>query len=69
MNKHKTYFNWSSGTDSALALHHLLKDDRFSVEELITTVNSHYNLVSMHGLRKELLLAQTDALNIPASLI
>jgi len=52
-----------------LALYLLLQDDRFSVEELITTINSHYNRVSMHGLRKELLLAQTDALNIPASVI
>ncbi|WOD44268.1 ATP-binding protein [Hwangdonia lutea] len=69
MNKHKTYFNWSTGKDSALALYHLLKDERFSVEELITTINSHYNRVSMHGLRKELLVAQTDALNIPASII
>ena len=52
-----------------MALYLLLQDDRFSVEELITTINSHYNRVSMHGLRKELLLAQTDALNIPASVI
>ncbi len=69
MKTHKTYFNWSSGKDSALALYHLLNDQRYSVEELITTVNSHYNRVSMHGLRKELLVAQTKALNIPASLI
>lgn len=69
MNKHKTYFNWSSGKDSALALYHVLQDKRFSVDELITTINSHYNRVSMHGLRKELLMAQTDALNIPASVI
>ena len=52
-----------------MALYLLLQDDRFSVEELITTINSHYNRVSIHGLRKELLLAQTDALNIPASVI
>lgn len=69
MNKHKTYFNWSSGKDSALALYHLLNNDAYSVEELITTVNMHYNRVSMHGLRQELLTAQTNALNIPASLI
>ncbi|GAB1857363.1 diphthine--ammonia ligase [Flavobacteriaceae bacterium MHTCC 0001] len=67
--QHKTYFNWSSGKDSALALYHLLKDDHYTVDELVTTVNSHYNRVSMHGLRKELLIAQTNALNIPASLI
>jgi len=69
MQKHKTYFNWSSGKDSALALHHLLQNKDYSVEKLITTVNSHYNRVSMHGLRKELLITQTNALNIPASLI
>ncbi|WP_034044077.1 ATP-binding domain-containing protein [Wocania ichthyoenteri] len=69
MNKNKTYFNWSSGKDSALALYHLLKDERYLVDELITTINSHYNRVSMHGLRKELLIAQTNAINIPASLI
>ncbi|MFD1163526.1 Dph6-related ATP pyrophosphatase [Hwangdonia seohaensis] len=69
MNKHKTYFNWSSGKDSALALYHVLQDKRYAVDELITTINSHYNRVSMHGLRKELLIAQTLALNIPASLI
>ena len=69
MPKIKTYFNWSSGKDSALALYHLLQDDQYAVEELITTVNSHYNRVSMHGLRKELLLAQTNALNIKSSLI
>jgi len=69
LNKYKTYFNWSSGKDSALALYHLLQDNHFSVDELITTVNSHYNRVSMHGLRKELLFAQTNAINIPASII
>ncbi|MFG6685493.1 ATP-binding protein [Mariniflexile sp. HNIBRBA6329] len=69
MNKLKTYFNWSSGKDSALALYHLLKDERYAVDELITTVNSHYNRVSMHGLRKELLFAQTDAINIKSSII
>lgn len=69
MKPHKTYFNWSSGKDSALALYHLLKDKKYSVEKLITTVNSHYNRVSMHGLRKELLIAQTNALGIPANFI
>ena len=69
MSKNKTYFNWSSGKDSALALYHLLQDKNYIVDELITTVNSHYNRVSMHGLRKELLIAQTNALGIKASLI
>lgn len=69
MSKIKTYFNWSSGKDSALALYHLLQNEHYAIEELVTTVNSHYNRVSMHGLRKELLLAQTNALNIKSSII
>ena len=69
MTKHKTYFNWSTGKDSALALYYLLKNPKYQVEELITTVNSFYNRVSMHGLRKELLEAQTKALKINATII
>lgn len=66
---YKTYFNWSTGKDSALALYHLLQDKAYKVEALVTTVNSHYNRVSMHGLRNELLTAQTKALGIPSSRI
>jgi uncharacterized protein (TIGR00290 family) len=64
MDKHKTYFNWSSGKDSALALHYLLQDPNYSVEYLLTSVNAHYNRVSMHGLRTELLQQQVNAIGI-----
>ena len=66
---HKTYFNWSTGKDSALALYYLQQDETYSVQQLITTVNTHFNRVTMHGLRIELLTAQTEALNIKSSLI
>ncbi|WP_242085133.1 adenine nucleotide alpha hydrolase [Aestuariivivens sediminis] len=69
MNKFKTYFNWSSGKDSAIALFYLLQDARFSIEKLITTINSHYDRVSMHGLRTELLVAQFQAVKIPYSFV
>ncbi|GAA3583985.1 ATP-binding protein [Snuella lapsa] len=69
ISKNKTYFNWSTGKDSALALYHLLQNPNYAVEELITTVNSHYDRVSMHGLRRQLLVAQTEALNIKSSFI
>ena len=65
----KTYFNWSSGKDSALALHYLLQDKKYSVEHLLTSINTHHNRVSMHGLRRELLQQQTAALGIPCSTI
>lgn len=38
MTAYKTYFNWSTGKDSALALYYLLQDKGFSVDKLVTTV-------------------------------
>ncbi|MET1260562.1 ATP-binding protein [Flagellimonas sp. DF-77] len=60
----KTFFNWSTGKDSALALYRLLQDQELSIDRLLTTVNRHHDRVSMHGLRRELLLDQVAALGI-----
>ncbi|MFV0565068.1 MAG: ATP-binding protein [Flavobacteriaceae bacterium] len=65
----KTYFNWSSGKDSALALYYLQQDQRYTVDKLVTSLNSHYGRVTMHGLRKSLLIKQAEALGIPLQLI
>lgn len=66
---HKTYFNWSTGKDSALALHYLLQDANYSIDVLVTTINSHYNRVSMHGLHTALLQKQAKAIGIPLQTI
>lgn len=60
----KTYLNWSSGKDASMALHQLQKDSDFSVDLLLTSVNGHHNRVSMHGLRRELLERQIEALGL-----
>nr|WP_298995256.1 diphthine--ammonia ligase [uncultured Allomuricauda sp.] len=65
----KTYFNWSSGKDSALALHYLIQQGNTSIDRLLTTVNGHYNRVSMHGLRKDVLEAQAEAVEIPLDVL
>jgi uncharacterized protein (TIGR00290 family) len=65
----KTYFNWSTGKDAALALHYLLQDKSFSIEHLLTSVNSHHNRVSMHGLRRELMQKQVETIGLPYSTI
>lgn len=65
----KAFLNWSSGKDAALTLFRLQQEGEFSVEKLVTTVNSSIERVSMHGLRKELLLSQTKKMNIPVRLI
>jgi uncharacterized protein (TIGR00290 family) len=61
----KAIFNWSTGKDSALALHKVLQRREYDVRWLLTTVNVQHERVSMHGVRTELLEAQADALGIP----
>ena len=58
MSGKKLYFNWSSGKDSALALYLLLNDVRFDVDLLLTTINLPQDRISMHGVRRELVLNQ-----------
>ena len=67
--KKKTYFNWSSGKDSSLALYHLQQNPQLQIDRLITTINSHYQRVSMHGLKRELLEVQAEAMGIPVDMI
>ncbi|NML67790.1 adenine nucleotide alpha hydrolase [Hymenobacter sp. RP-2-7] len=57
--------SWSGGKDSALALHHARRDPRRRVAGLLTHVNAHYERVSMHGVRTELLAAQAQRLGLP----
>lgn len=57
--------SWSSGKDAALALHYLQQDPGYQVDLLLTTVNSHHDRVSMHGLRRSLLQRQIDAIGLP----
>ncbi|MBQ4819362.1 diphthine--ammonia ligase [Aquimarina sp. MMG016] len=66
---HKTYFNWSSGKDSALALYHIFKNSDYQISTLVTTVNSDYGRVSMHGLREKLLDQQVRSINLPITKI
>ena len=62
---YKSYFNWSGGKDSSLALYHLLNDKNYSVDKLVTNVNNQYRRVSMHGVREELLEQQAASIGIP----
>lgn len=64
-NKRKTYFNWSSGKDASLALYLLQQDPTYHIDTLVTTVNQHHDRVTMHGLRRELLVKQAEAIGLP----
>lgn len=61
--------NWSGGKDSAFALHHILQEDEYSVECLLTTVNIDHQRISMHGVRKQLLLMQAERLGISLKIV
>jgi uncharacterized protein (TIGR00290 family) len=56
--------SWSGGKDSALALW-TLRREQLEPEALITTVTESYERVSMHGVRRELLVRQAEALGLP----
>jgi uncharacterized protein (TIGR00290 family) len=60
----RTYFNWSGGKDSALALYHTIKAGN-KPELLLTSVNTAVDRISMHGVRSGLLEMQADSLGIP----
>jgi uncharacterized protein (TIGR00290 family) len=53
--------SWSGGKDSALALRALRTAPGPDVGALITTVTTDYERISMHGVRRELLVAQAGA--------
>ncbi len=63
--KEKIIFCWSGGKDSALALNRLRQDNRYEIVSLLTTCNEHFQRVSMHGVRVELLEQQAAAIGRP----
>jgi len=65
----KALIAWSSGKDSAWALHEARRTNEFDIVGALTTVTDRFARVSMHGVREELLLAQLDAAGLPAIVV
>ena len=61
----KVLLSWSSGKDSAWALHVLRQRADVEVTGLLTTINTNFQRVAMHGTRYELLQAQARAAGLP----
>ncbi len=55
----------SGGKDSLLALHRVRAVLGLEVASLVTTLNTRYERVSMHGLRRPLIEEQAEALGLP----
>jgi uncharacterized protein (TIGR00290 family) len=62
----KAFVSWSSGKDSAYALHEARTRGLAEVVGTVTTVTETYDRVAMHGVRVSLLERQIAALGLPA---
>ncbi len=56
---------WSGGKDAAWTLHTLRQRDDVRVVGLLTTVTAGYERIAMHGIRRDVLHAQADAVGLP----
>ena len=65
MKKPKAWMSWSSGKDSAWALHSVRERGEVEVAALLTTINGVAKRVAMHAVRETLLDAQAAAIGLP----
>jgi uncharacterized protein (TIGR00290 family) len=61
----RVLLSWSSGKDSAWALHLLRQQPDVELVGLLTTVNAEFQRVAMHGVRRAVLEAQARAAGLP----
>ena len=65
----KILLSWSSGKDSAWALHRLRQTHPGAVAGLLTTMNESAGRVAMHAVRESLVRAQAEAAGLPLHLV
>ncbi len=65
MTSPRVLLSWSSGKDSAWALHVLRQQTDLEVVGLLTTFNEAFDRVAMHAVRRELVEAQAAAAGLP----
>jgi uncharacterized protein (TIGR00290 family) len=65
----KALISWSSGKDSAFALHEIRQAGELDVVGAVTTVTENFGRVSIHGVRQEILLAQLEAAGLPPRIV
>ena len=61
----RVLLSWSSGKDSAWALHQLRTAGKVDVVGLLTTFNAAFDRVAMHAVRRELVERQAEAAGLP----
>jgi len=63
--KTKILLSWSSGKDSAWALHLLRRQSQYEIAGLVTTFNRAFDRVAMHSTRRALVEMQAKAAGLP----
>jgi diphthamide synthase (EF-2-diphthine--ammonia ligase) len=63
--KKKILLAWSSGKDSAWALHVLRQQNQYEIAGLMTTFNAAFDRVAMHSTRRALVEMQAEAAGLP----
>ncbi len=63
--KERILVGWSGGKDSAMVLHEVLKMRNIEIAALLTTVTEGYDRISMHGVRRALLVEQAKSSGFP----
>jgi uncharacterized protein (TIGR00290 family) len=61
----RVLLSWSSGKDSAWALYLLRQQPGIELVGLLTTLNTEFQRVAMHGTRRSVLEAQAQAARLP----
>ena len=69
MSKPKALIAWSSGKDSAWALHEIRRAGDVDLVGALTTVTETFQRVSMHGVREAILRAQHAAIGLPSVIV
>jgi len=64
-NMKRVLLSWSSGKDSAWTLHMLRQNPEIELVGLLTTLNSEFQRVAMHGTRRSVLESQGEAARLP----
>lgn len=65
MSRSHALVSWSSGKDSAWALHEIRRANRIEPVGLLTTVTETFGRVSIHGVREGLLQRQAEEAELP----
>lgn len=65
MKKTPAIMSWSSGKDSAFALHKIRTETELEIVALVSSFNEVFDRVAIHGTRRQIAQAQAKSLGLP----